>query len=98
MKVYIAGPMSGIEGFNYPAFDTAEDELRAIGHEPINPARRGIEPTWTWADYMRHAIRDVTNADAIHLLDGWESSKGARLEATIADALGLIRIGHESIA
>jgi hypothetical protein len=98
MKVYIAGPMTGIEGFNYPAFNAAEDELRSIGHEPINPARRGVEPDWSWADYMRHAIRDVTNAEAIHLLDGWESSKGAQLEATIADALGLVRIGRESIA
>lgn len=95
MKVYIAGPMTGIEGLNYPAFDAAADELRARGHEPINPARRGIEPDWTWVDYMRHAIRDVTNAEAIHLLPGWESSRGATLEAHIADALGLARVGSE---
>ncbi len=98
MKVYIAGPMTGLPEFNYPAFNDAEEQLRAIGHEPINPARRGVDPDWTWVDYMRHAIRDVTKADGIHLLEGWESSRGARLEATIADALGLRRIGHESIA
>ena len=98
MIVYIAGPMMGVPGFNYPAFNAAEDHLRAIGHMPINPARHGVDERardWTWVDFMRRTIRDVTNADAIHLLDGWEGSRGAQLEVTIADALGMPRIGSQ---
>lgn len=93
--VYIAGPMTGLPYNNYPAFDTAADALRAAGHVPVNPARhggRGEAEGWSWTDYMRHSIRDLTMADAIHLLPGWESSRGARLEARIADQLGLERI------
>lgn len=99
MIVYIAGPMTGLPEFNYPAFNAAEDELRAVGHHPINPARHGDDhraPGWSWTDYMRETIRDVTRADAIHLLDGWESSRGARLEEHIAQSLGLVRIGRET--
>lgn len=92
--VYIAGPMTGRPDFNYPAFDEAEVALRAAGHSPINPtsteARNptpGTAQPWQW--YMRHAIKLVADADGIALLPEWESSRGARLEFQIAEALGL---------
>lgn len=40
MKVYIAGPMRGRPGFNFPAFHRAEDKLLRLGHKVFNPARR----------------------------------------------------------
>jgi hypothetical protein len=87
--VYIAGPMTGIPDYNYPAFNEAERQLRAAGHEPLNPARRGLRPGWTYGDYLRHAIRDVLLADAIAALPGWMRSRGARLETDIAHAIGI---------
>jgi len=38
MKVYIAGPMTGRELYNFPAFDEAADRWRALGHEVTTPA------------------------------------------------------------
>jgi len=40
MKIYLAGPMRGYKGYNFPAFDEAARKLRAQGHEVFNPADR----------------------------------------------------------
>ena len=90
MKVYIAGPMSGLPDFNYPAFFRAAEALTKCGHVPINPARtEGREDCKTWLDYMRAALRDVADADGIALLPGWQDSRGAALEQHLGVSLGL---------
>ena len=53
MRVYIAGPMSGIENSNFPAFHAAAAELRALGHEVVNPAELNPDPDSPWAECMR---------------------------------------------
>ena len=42
-KIYIAGPMSGIAHFNFPAFNKAAKDFREQGFEVFNPAERDIE-------------------------------------------------------
>lgn len=94
-RVYIAGPMTGLPQFNYPAFNAAARRLRALGHTVFNPAE--IDPPTPdqlrsgevkpWAYYMRSGIRLLMEAEAVALLPGWESSKGATLERSIAVAL-----------
>lgn len=91
--IYIAGPMTGLPAFNYPAFNEAETWLTDAGHRVLNPVRadevsnKPEAPTWEW--YMRHALDMVLAADGIAVLPGWECSRGARLEVDVAHALRL---------
>ncbi|WIE65927.1 DUF4406 domain-containing protein [Curtobacterium sp. MCLR17_036] len=93
MKLYIAGPMTGVPEFNYPAFRTAESDLRALGYDVLNPITAeqhnttGKPQSWEW--YMRHALRMVVASDGVSLLPGWSMSRGAQLEHHVATQLGL---------
>lgn len=88
-RLYVAGPMTGLPEFNYPAFNDAEIRLTARGYTVLNPARHGFLDGYTWADYMRLGIADVVASEGVCILPGWEKSRGAGLEVHVAASLGL---------
>ena len=88
-RVYIAGPMTGIAEFNFPAFNAAAAELTAQGLTPVNPADHGLVEGAQWDDYLRYDIAQLATCEAIYFLPGWTASKGARLEHHLAMALGM---------
>jgi hypothetical protein len=88
-RVYVAGPMTGIADFNYPAFNAVADQLRAQGYEVENPADHGIVEGAQWADYMAYDLTRLGLCGMIALLPDWEKSQGARLEVLIAEKLGM---------
>lgn len=93
MILYIAGPMTGITDFNYPAFHAADKQLTTLGFDTLNPANSETENTtgkpqeWTW--YMRRALAMVLRSDGLCLLPNWGGSRGAQLEVKVAEELGL---------
>lgn len=103
MKIYIAGPMTGREQWNFPAFFEAEAQLLALGYDVVNPAHNdgatleaalasagsAEKPNHTWGWYMRRDLPHVMGCDAICLLEGWRESRGALLEVHVAEALGM---------
>lgn len=88
-SIYVAGTMTGLPHFNYRAFNSAAEQLRAAGWQVKNPAESQPPACGTWAGWMRLALRLLTRCDFIYLLPGWKASRGARLEFHVACMLGL---------
>jgi len=94
MRVYISGPISGRPNGNREAFSLAADHLREHGYEPVNP--HDLNPGGgTWEECMRRDIAELVKCDAIALLPGWWSSRGALIEIQIAHVLGIQVVGKE---
>ena len=95
MRIYVSGPMTGHPELNFPAFHAKAKELRAQGFDVCNPADHDEVPNQSWAFYLRKDIRLLMDCQALHLLPGWASSRGARLEHHIARELGMQIDGAE---
>jgi len=91
MKIYISGPISGVEDKNRKAFRDASNFLLSEGHIPINPIDLDdVDPcTDDWCAYMRRDIKYLVDCDAILLLPRWEESRGAKLEVIVAQTLDM---------
>ena len=97
MRLYISGPMTGIHALNYQAFKAAAERLRAQGVQVISPHEiipPGAGP-WSWEAHMRVDLAALLTADVIVMLPGWQTSRGAQLEKTVAEAIGLKVVDYE---
>ncbi len=92
-RVYISGPISSPDpekqAANLDEFHAAEAILIEYGWEVSNPARNGLPVSASWQEHMRADIRMLTECDTVAMLDGWEGSRGAQIEAKLAADLGL---------
>lgn len=95
---YIAGPMRGIEDWNFPAFDNADEVLISYGWKTFSPAQHdrdsgaaddypNARPLW---EYMMTDLAEVAKSDAVFVLPGWEDSHGATLEVMVAQSLDIL--------
>lgn len=62
MKIYLGGPMRGIDAYNFPAFYEAAKVLRDMGHSVFNPAE---------ADVDRLNLTQPLNGASGHLDPAW---------------------------
>jgi hypothetical protein len=83
-RVYVAGPMTGIADYNFPAFNAAADMLKRQGFLVENPADHGIVDGATWEDYFSYDLARLGLCGTIYLLPGWSHSKGATMEWRLA--------------
>lgn len=82
---YISGPITGVERY-WEAFEAAEDALVAQGHIVLNPAK--LPDGMTKQQYMLINIAQITAADVVYFLPGWQASEGARLEHAYCEYIG----------
>ena len=93
-RLYVAGPMTGLPDYNYPAFDGAAALLAERGYPVENPAEneqlfkdRVSPPHYT--EYLRAGLAQLLRCDGVATLEGWWNSGGARWEVQTAGMLGL---------
>ncbi len=86
-RIYIAGPISSRPKTFKLYLNARADHLLATGCIPINPAI--LPDGLTEPQYMDICYAMIRAADGIHLLEGWEQSKGALAELAYAEKLEL---------
>ena len=90
MKLYIAGPMTGLPNFNYPAFERAEALLHNHGYSVESPHHNGEDgqqERFAYEEFIRMGLRQLLSCEGVALLDGWERSRGAKIELYVARAV-----------
>jgi Domain of unknown function (DUF4406) len=92
--VYLSGPMSGLPNNNFPTFHSTARALRLLGYSVVNPAElktevTGLTEEQAWREFMKTDIKMLVHCDAIVMLPGWNESRGATLERTIAKSLSM---------
>lgn len=88
--IYISGPITRTDDY-MERFTAVEKELTEKGYAVVNPARYNAQlpEETTYKDYMRVSLALLEACSSIYMLNGWQDSKGARLEHAYAEAMGI---------
>lgn len=92
--------MRSLHRFGFDAFEQATLALEAKGYRVLSPHRMdlelGFDPDKSLAennfdlkDCVLRDVKAILKVDALVLLNGWETSLGAKAEKAVAEWLGL---------
>lgn len=105
MKIYLAGPITGIENDNIIEFARIKTLIENDGYCVTTPfdleipkPKKGTDKQEVWNYYMRHCLNYLLSGDVemVILLEGWQSSKGASSEAYVAQKANIpVKVFHE---
>jgi hypothetical protein len=88
--IYLSGAMRGHPDENRELFSKYAAQLRAAGNVVFDPTEQNV------ADVREAFRRDTdwicTRANKIYMLPGWHTSRGARAEWSLAQALDDVEI------
>lgn len=88
MRLYVAGPVTGLTDGNYPAFEYAAKRLFGAGHTPVLPPelRTALQPIaemtlgQCYKKVIPNDIVELATCEGMIVLPGFESSKGTAFE------------------
>lgn len=87
MKIYISGKVTGTNDY-VERFAEAQRtlEVKYPCCEVVNPVRENskLPEDTSWIGYMANSVNLLSECDVIYMLKGWEQSRGAGIEHTIA--------------
>lgn len=93
MTVYLCGPMTGYQDFNFPAFDAAEARLKRLCFKVISPANLDREANFNPTNgctldelhaCIKRDVEAIFASDLVITLEGCENSVGATAELALA--------------
>lgn len=100
-RLYISGPVTGIENHNVTAFSRARRILTDAGYEAFMP-HDIVDAHDSHETAMLLCVNELTERtqkrvtrypvpafDGLALLPDWEQSEGAKLEKAVAEACGI---------
>lgn len=94
-RVYLSGKITGLKETEYKSvFQNAEDFYKSCGFEVVNPVKIGEEvlklnASAEYEDFLVRDLEALSTCTHIVMLEGWETSAGARREKAEAERLGL---------
>ena len=94
--VYVSAPITGMEDTAEERFSRAVNVVRQNGDVAVNPWQEN-RCIGDWGLAVIAGLELLRKCDAILLCDGWEESKGCRIEKQFAQGMGIEVLFEESL-